>query len=85
MSCDKVTEEISSEDRGLAPVKRRIIHHKGQMWSVRCPECPESRETSLRLLEELDDLEIKMIDTCNTGSLYYVGQRCFRVPRCPET
>ena len=61
MTCDKVTEKTQSEDRGSAPVKRRIIHHNGQMWSLRCPGEPGLRETSLQLLEELDHIEIIMI------------------------
>ena len=61
MTCDEVKERIQSEDRGSGPVKRRIIHHNGQMWSLRCPGEPGVRETSLKLLEELDHIEIMMI------------------------
>ena len=61
MTCDEVNERIQSEDRGSGPVKRRIIHHNGQMWSLRCPGEPGVRETSLKLLEELDHIEIMMI------------------------
>ena len=41
-------------------VKRRIVPHEGQMWSVQCSECPRSGETSLRLLNELDRIEMRM-------------------------